>query len=279
MALDPKTLRLGKKAPRVDPKALRAERYLNVESLPAPPEQVDHTKGVTEFGMMLNGPNTFGEGVPEAGIGDCVEACIGHGDQIVTLNSPGGELTPVDELILNLYEETTGYNPADPNTDNGSVIIDVLDWVKQKGLGKKGELHHRRRFPLLGYADVNPNNLKHVMQSIEVFGLLGIGLQLPISAQGQVGGVWDVVGDPKTDANSLPGSWGGHCVGIPKYDATSKILTCITWGTLQEMTLAFFLEYCDEAHALLFEAWLEQTGPKFPEMWNLLQADLKQVAN
>ena len=46
-----------------------------------------------------------------------------------------------------------------------------------------------------------------------------------------------------------PGSWGGHCVFVPKYDQNG--FTCITWGQLKTMTLAFWKKYCDEAHTLL----------------------------
>jgi hypothetical protein len=32
-------------------------------------------------------------------------------------------------------------------------------------------------------------------------------------------------------------------------------ITCITWGGLQKMTVAFWDKYCDESHTLLGAAW------------------------
>jgi len=110
-----------------------------------------------------------------------------------------------------------------------------------------------------------------VHQSIALFGGVYIGLALPITAQNQ--DVWDVV--PHGGANAKKGSWGGHCVFVPKYDQNG--FTCITWGQLKTMTLAFWKEYCDEAHALLSQDWLTAKGA--PNGFNQAQllADLKAI--
>ena len=102
-------------------------------------------------------------------------------------------------------------------------------------------------------------------QAIALFGGLYIGLSLPLSAQTQ--DVWDV----DTSPNGKRGSWGGHCVFVPDYDATG--LTCITWGAPKKMTWPFWGTYCDEAHALLSPNW------KAPAGFDLaaLQADLASV--
>jgi hypothetical protein len=68
--------------------------------------------------------------------------------------------------------------------------------------------------------------------------------------------VWDVA--PNGGVNARPGSWGGHCVFVPKYDAQG--FTCITWGQPKTMTLAFWKKYCDEAHTLLGQDWLTAKG-------------------
>jgi hypothetical protein len=94
---------------------------------------------------------------------------------------------------------------------------------------------------------------------------LYIGLALPITAQKQA--IWDVV--PSGGDDAKPGSWGGHAVFVPKYDATT--FTCITWGALKPMTVAFWQEYVDEAYALLGHNWIENKGS--PSGFNL--AELK----
>ena len=83
-------------------------------------------------------------------------------------------------------------------------------------------------------------------------------------------------GDP-TDPNAIPGSWGGHCVFVPKYD--QKGFSCITWGGLQQMTIAFWNEYCDEAHTLLSRDWLGAKGSPARLDLGQLEADLQQVTS
>jgi hypothetical protein len=263
MHTDGRILKLGKQAPKIDNRTLRLARYL--AALPLPPPSCNWAKGVQSWGMMGNDQ-----------LGDCTCAAVGHGIQVTSLNSPEGEITPPDPLILSLYENSCGYVPGDPSTDQGGFIIDVLNYVRKHSLGNEKQ-HHHRKFKLYAYADPDPGNRTHIMQAVATFGVVDIGLGLPVTAQSQVGSLWDVVGNPQTDPNSQPGSWGGHSVVIAGY--TPETLTCITWGTLQEMSWNFWATYVDEAHALLYHAWLEQFGAQFPEALAQLEADLLQVEN
>jgi hypothetical protein len=80
---------------------------------------------------------------------------------------------------------------------------------------------------------------------------------------------------PRAGAKAKANSWGGHCVFVPKYD--KKGFTCITWGKLQTMTVAFWKKYCDEAHTLLSPNWLHARGsPNGFDQARLL-ADLKAI--
>ena len=85
--------------------------------------------------------------------------------------------------------------------------------------------------------------------------------------------VWDVVATGGANAN--PNSWGGHCVFVPKYD--EKGFTCITWGQLKTMTLAFWKKYCDEAHTLLGHDWLSAKGAPNGFDRAQLEADLEVI--
>jgi hypothetical protein len=62
---------------------------------------------------------------------------------------------------------------------------------------------------------------------------------------------------------------------VPKYD--QKTFTCITWGQLKTMTVAFWNKYCDEAHTLLSQQWLSAKGS--PGGFNMaqLQTDLSLI--
>jgi hypothetical protein len=177
-------------------------------------------------------------------LGDCTIAGCGHAVQVWTANV-GAEVTIPDPTIEKYYEKWDGYKPGQPSTDQGGIELDVLnDWKKGGFAGNK----------LLAFADPKPANLDEVRQSIALFGGVYIGLSLPITAQKQ--DIWDVV--PSGGANAKPGSWGGHCVFVPKYDQNG--FTCITWGAPKTMTVAFWNMYCDEAHALLNQDWISAKG-------------------
>jgi hypothetical protein len=246
---DHSKMKLGRKAIKTDTRTLALANYLT-PALPPPPPTADWTKGIASWGMMLNDK-----------LGDCTIAGCGHAVQVWTANT-GSEVTVPDSAVLAAYESWDGYNPADPSTDQGGIELDVLnDWQKNGFSGNA----------LLAFADPKPATLVEVHQSIALFGGVYIGLALPITAQNQ--DVWDVV--PHGGANAKKGSWGGHCVFVPKYDQNG--FTCITWGQLKTMTLAFWKEYCDEAHALLSQDWLTAKGA--PNGFNQAQllADLKAI--
>lgn len=246
---DHSAMKLGRRAIRHDARTLALGAYLT-PSLPAPPSAKDWTGGVTSWGMMLNDQ-----------LGCCTIAGVGHAVQVWTANT-GTMQTVADAVIERYYEQWDGYVSGDDSTDNGGVELDVLNnWRKRGFAGNR----------LLAYADADVANLTEVRQAIALFGGVYIGLELPLTAQKQ--DVWDVVPGGGSDAQN--GSWGGHCVYVAAYDQNS--LTCITWGQLKTMTVAFWQQYVDEAHALLDESWLE--GQSSPVGFNQAQllADLKQI--
>jgi hypothetical protein len=257
----PHLCKLGKKRPRHDRRTLRLADYLT-GTLPVPPPGYHWGDKFTNWGVMLND-----------NIGDCTCAAVGHAVQLWTANN-GNVVTVPDSAILQMYEKVSGYNPAQPQTDQGAVILDVLNyWRKNPVSGH----------PLGAYAALEPGNIDHVKDSIYLFGLNYIGLQLPQSAQVQIeqGRVWSVpTYGPKPHAGApdgSPGSWGGHAVVVVDYDRFG--LLCVTWGMLQRMTWQFWHYYCDESYALLSNDWVTSAKPA-PSGFNLaaLQADLPALA-
>jgi hypothetical protein len=246
---DHSMMRLGRKAIKTDSRTLALADYLT-PALPPPPPAADWTKNNASWGMMLNDT-----------LGDCTIAGVAHAVQVWTANT-GTMVTTPDPVVLNYYEQWDGYNPSNPSSDAGGVELDVLnDWQES---GFNGH-------PLLAFADPKPAHVVEIQQSIALFGGVYIGLALPLTAQKQ--DVWDVV--PHAGADAKKGSWGGHCVFVPKYDAHS--FTCITWGQLKTMTLAFWIKYCDEAHTLLSQDWIESNGSPVGFDLAQLQADLKAI--
>lgn len=250
------TPKLGRNPKKIVPGHLKLATYLK-PSLPAPPPHVNWIWGLTDFGLMLNDNE-----------GDCTCACAGHMIEIWTHDDTGKEIIVPDSAVQAAYVAVTGqegaaYDPATGANDNGCAISDVLAYWQQTGIGG-----HK----LQAYLSVDPSNKDHVKQAIQLFGGLDIGVNLPLTAKNQVGGVWTV--ESATD-DDVPGSWGGHCVNLCTFDQYG--LTCITWGATQRMTWQWFFTYCDEAWALLSPDWFAAgEAPLGLDLAQLL-IDLKQV--
>jgi hypothetical protein len=213
MLVDHSQMQLGKREPKVSSRDLLTANYF-LPNLPPPPEEIDFTRGRTNFGMMLNDK-----------LGCCTIAAPGHAIQIWS-----GK-TVSDTIIQTAYEQWNGYNPADPSTDQGGIEVDVQNnWIKY-GLG--GHF-------LKAYTTTDKNNLTHVKKAVEIFAVINIGLALPVSAQYEQ--VW------KSNEGGL---WGLHDVIIPKYNKIGPV--CVTWGALKQMTWDFLVQCCDEVHPLLSE--------------------------
>jgi hypothetical protein len=253
-------LRLGKKAPRIDHRTLRLDKY--TAALPSPPPRVDWTRGFNiDWGMMLNGPSS-NPIVPD-GVGDCTEAKKGHAVQVWSLCN-GRMLTVPDSVVLAAYEADGGYIPGDPSTDNGEVMLDNLNDWRKNGFGSVA---------LTAYAAINFSSLASVAQAIYLFGLVDIGFNVPQSAMDQFD-----AGQPWTVVANDGGIVGGHDVVVPGYNSAGDSLLAITWGRRQPMSWEFFAKYVDESYALLSPAWLTR-GSVDPSGFDMaaLQADLAAV--
>jgi len=209
-------------------KAFLMHEFLN--QLPEAPEVCDDTSGILNWGQMLNDR-----------LGLCTCAACGHLIQGWTAKS-GKEVTVPDSAILTEYEQACGYNPADPSTDQGGIIASVLDYFRDTGVGG-----HK----IAAHAEVNLTQMR-VQQALWIFGGLDLGVALPITAQDQVGEVWDVV-DFAQSSEAQPGSWGGHSVAAVYYSPNG--VDCVTWGQIQRMTWRFFMYYVEEAHACISPDW------------------------
>lgn len=217
--------KLGKLAPKHDPRTLKLVNYL---FLPSFPESYQWSlKASSNWGMMKNDR-----------IGCCTCAAAGHMIQDWTANC-GNEVTISDNDVIVAYSGNSGYNPKTGENDNGAVEMDVLKYWRKIGIGN----HFIEAF-----VSVNLRNLNHVKAAIYLFGGIYVGIALPITAQNQ--DIWNVAYGPDANGDdTVPGSWGGHAVTIIDYDKYG--LTCITWGAKKRMTWDFFSKYCDEAYAII----------------------------
>jgi hypothetical protein len=159
----------------------------------------------------------------------------------------GTIVIPSTQQVVALYSAETGFDPAaqlvrDPATGN---MVNPTDGGTDIGtncqyLIDTGFLSHK----IQGKGQVDPSNLDHVKWSIQIFGGLKIGIQLPDYAEDAFStGVWDYQGQSYQIE-------GGHDVPIIRYttDATDGIIfDTVTWGRRIQMTLAFFQKFCDQA--------------------------------
>lgn len=233
-------LKLGLLPRKVDQRTLTGADYIDPK-MAVPPASVDYTQGITDWGMFLNDK-----------IGCCTCSAAPHMRKIWSKLVTGTEVSDVDADVLKAYEDVTGYDPATGQNDNGANEIDVLNYWRKTGIG--GE-------KILAFVALPVT--RHLFIQIATWILAGIyiGVSMPLSAQAQVGGLWDVT-DP-TSPDAAAGSWGGHAVPICGYSPEG--LTVITWGQEQKMTWRWFDAYCMEAYAAIpseYEAFALKASPQ-----------------
>lgn len=228
-----------------DRKLLRMAEFMR--TLPDAPEVCDWTSGILSWGEMLNDQ-----------LGDCTCAALGHWIQAWTAAS-GKQVTVSDADVLKAYEQACGYNPADPSSDRGGIIASVLDYFRDVGVGG-----HK----IDAHAEVNMTQMR-VQQAIYTFGGVDLGIDLPLTAQNQVGDVWDIV-DFAQAPEAQPGTWGGHSVVAVYY--SSNGVDCVTWGQIQRMTWRFLMYYGNECQTAISKEFT-----KSPEPVDELVNDLREA--
>jgi hypothetical protein len=165
-------------------------------------------------------------------LGDCTAAGACHIVEAVTAASQLDVVLEEGDAI-DFYEQSTGYNPADPSTDQGGDEITVLTSWRDKGIGGKHKI--------TGWLSVDEKNVALIRSILAVFGpVLYFGVELVDSymALAKPGGfVWDV---------GMPDPSDGHCiVGVGANDAGVQI---DTWGLIGTFTYAAVAELCSEAN-------------------------------
>lgn len=234
MPVDHSAMKLGKGAPRRIDGLPMLSSYTMAADLPTPPAYCSWGPPLTKLGPMLNND-----------LGDCTCAAVGHTIQTWTANA-SKEVIPTNGEILALYENSCGYVPGNPATDQGGIIADVLAYWSKNPIADAG---------LEAFASINPSNEQAMRDGVYICGVVDVGIQLPLSAQNQ--SVWTVpVGGAV--GRGKPGSWGGH--SIPIIGFSPRGLLCITWGMKLWMTWDFWATYGDEAYALLGTEWVKASG-------------------
>jgi hypothetical protein len=257
-------LKLGKKPATYDKRDLQYIHYRIPTQLPAHGKVIGHQNMISAWDMLGNGPDPTVSPDFE-GAGNCVFAGSDHETMLWTMEGAN----PASFTGLNAlsdYSAVTGYVIGDESTDQGTNTRDALNYRRQNGLIDSAGLRHK----IAAYVALELGNLDNLYEALYLFSAVGLGIQVPDSAQAQfgAGSPWSVV----HGATIV----GGHYVPIVGFDGTDLIV--VTWGQLQRMTLQFYKKYADEAYGILSPEMLK-TG-KTLDGFDLasLQVDLEAVA-
>src|SRR5690242_5867428 len=251
--------KLGAKPSPYDARTLRLRDYLDTEKLKAP-ETWGYDNIVKPDGWGMLGNDQWG---------DCVFASAAHqvmlesraADHAVNFTTSG---------VLSDYGKVTGFNPNDPNSDQGTVILDALKFRRATGVvDAQGNRHKIGAYLQLDLPLIKEGAFHQLSTAGWLFGAVELGIQVPESAMDEFDGrqMWSYV----------PGSpnLGGHDVPLV---ARRKHLEVITWGRVVPVGAKFLRNYVTEAWAIVSPDFLRADG-KTPAGFDLdqLNADLYRL--
>jgi hypothetical protein len=243
-------MKLGKLPARPGAVKLKLATYLPTVK---PPTSYGHQSLVSVWGMLGNDQ-----------YGDCVWAGAGH-ETMLWNREASNIVTFTDKSVLSDYSKVTGFNPNDPNTDQGTDMQVAASYRKKTGvLDSQGNRHK-----VGAYVAISIGNVDELKAAMYLFSAVGLGIRFPKSAMTQFnnGKAWTVVSSSPIE--------GGHYVPLVGY--TSKYVNLITWGKVQKATWGFVKRYMDEGLVYLTTEML--SGDKSIDGFNLsqLQADLSSL--
>lgn len=196
----------------------------------------------------------------------CAIAAPGHAIQTWSSETEA-EVIVTDGQVLQAYKDNSGYDGT-PATDTGCNMLDVAKYMRTTGIGGK----EIETFAILDHA-----NHDHLDFTIDAFGGVYAGLNLPLSCQNQITWALSVGG---TDGNPRAGTWGGHAVWILGKDKVRGTIKFVSWGQLMEMTYEFWDVYSDEAYAFLSTSdWAENKLAPSGFDVDTLRSDLIEVTS
>lgn len=227
-------MKLGRKAPHDPVTHPRLKLGDFITSYPAAPPVVDYIGKVHSWPMSLNDE-----------LGDCTVAAAGHMITAWECYGQDSVWTLADKDALTAYEAVSGYVPGRPDTDQGAVMQDVLNYWRKTGIGGK---------KILAFAELNIHNSAELAAAMALFGHVYLGINFPAIFMDQfnAGEPWDVAPDDG-------GIEGGHAIDWG-YVAAGRNHEVITWGAVQQMTPAAFGKYVEEAWIVIDQDWINTQG-------------------
>ena len=198
--------KLGKTPARPNAVGLKFGAFFNAEKLPTPPAKFGHYgMGLgLSWGMLANDQYS-----------NCVFAGAAHETMVWTHRSGTGQ--PVafnDATVLADYAAVTGFDPAKPDTDQGTDMVDAASYRRKVGIADASGVRHK----IDSYVALRSGDADQLALATYLMGATAIGLRFPESAEKQFdkSEPWDyVIGSPLQ---------GGHYVPCLKGDTQISLL-------------------------------------------------------
>lgn len=192
-------------------------------------------------------------------IGDCTIADGDHEVKSSEVAAGNTEVNSTQQECISIYSAVTGYNPKDPNSDQGAEMQDVRKYWRTTGFTLGGKAHK-----ILLYASLDIGNLNLVKWGVDQFNAVGLGINFPDSAMDQFNASepWDVVPNAPTPTE-------GHAIALVGWDGTYWYI--VTWGKIQKMTQAFFAKYVEEVWLSFTQDFVNSVSGNDPLKQSLYQ--------
>lgn len=249
-------VKTGKLPKKVDPRTLQFRTYAATTLIP--PAQAHNGGEVKNAGMLGNDE-----------LGDCAEAAAGHAEECWHDRDSGGQLELTEAQAVAMYSAVTGYVQGDSSTDQGTVLLDLLNsWRKTSYYVSAID----------AFVEVSATDTTEHQLAIAFFGVSYVGLELPDSVLPTASGIVPFTVDPTTGGANAPNPNNGHCIILTGYDAAKDMFWGLTWGVIIPVSGAFVRGCCDEAYAILSPQWTAKAG-RSPSGFNTDQlfADLSLI--
>lgn len=178
-------------------------------------------------------------------VGDCVIAKTLHQimawETVAHAGDPATSFTT--EQAINLYSAVTGYNPADPNSDQGTDPMVMLQYWQNTGVyGHKIE----------GGVSLDISNLAALKAAIYVFGGVEFDINVPAYVMNvPAGGSWSNTGGDQTIL-------GGHSILACGYGRAGCRI--VSWGTTYTADWDFWSQFLIGSTAAVSTDWLKASG-------------------
>lgn len=227
-------MKFGKLVKKRDPRTLSLKSILDTDALPSIPETFSPID-LSTVKFQMYGNDQYG---------DCAFAKEGN---ILTfwgkLKHGDAYEAPTLQEILDAYSAVTGFNPNDPSTDQGTILLDMLNYWRK---------HPMHGHWLAGYGEIQLQNTDLLDASIFLFQGADLGVQIPEHTMEDIEAGKKIFDVPSRHSSII----GGHDIPALTYDQDNYNVA--SWGEPYKMTKAFYYTYCDEAYALIGHEYMQK---------------------